>query len=79
MHDIRWIRDKFDDDPSTPPYLTSVRGFGYRLGSARGNFRCGWVMPRSSWVNRYSLEAFASLSINFSNKKKSSGYFLLGY
>lgn len=29
---IRWIREKLEDDPSTPQYLKTVRGFGYRLG-----------------------------------------------
>jgi two-component system phosphate regulon response regulator PhoB len=29
---IRWIREKIELDPSKPEYLTTVRGFGYRLG-----------------------------------------------
>lgn len=29
---IRWIREKLEADPSTPQYLKTVRGFGYRLG-----------------------------------------------
>lgn len=29
---IRWIREKLEDDPSSPQYLRTVRGFGYRLG-----------------------------------------------
>ena len=29
---IRWIREKLEADPSSPEYLKTVRGFGYRLG-----------------------------------------------
>lgn len=29
---IRWIREKIEIDPSSPQYLKTVRGFGYRLG-----------------------------------------------
>jgi len=29
---IRWIREKIEEDPSSPQYLKTVRGFGYRLG-----------------------------------------------
>ena len=29
---IRWLREKMELDPSDPQYLTTVRGFGYRLG-----------------------------------------------
>ncbi|MCW5883265.1 MAG: response regulator transcription factor [Anaerolineae bacterium] len=28
---IRWLREKIEDDPSTPRYLQTVRGYGYRL------------------------------------------------
>ncbi|MEN9205572.1 MAG: response regulator transcription factor [Thermostichales cyanobacterium SZTDM-1c_bins_54] len=29
---IRWLREKLERDPSTPEYLVTVRGFGYRFG-----------------------------------------------
>jgi two-component system phosphate regulon response regulator PhoB len=29
---IRWLREKMEIDPSTPEYLVTVRGFGYRFG-----------------------------------------------
>ena len=29
---IRWLREKIEDDPSTPTQLVTVRGFGYRFG-----------------------------------------------
>ncbi len=29
---IRWLREKLELDPSTPEYLVTVRGFGYRFG-----------------------------------------------
>ncbi|GAB4210836.1 MAG: response regulator transcription factor [Synechococcales cyanobacterium] len=29
---IRWLREKLEQDPSTPEYLVTVRGFGYRFG-----------------------------------------------
>ncbi len=29
---IRWLREKLEVDPSTPSYLVTVRGFGYRFG-----------------------------------------------
>jgi len=29
---IRWLREKIEDDPSTPNQLVTVRGFGYRFG-----------------------------------------------
>ena len=29
---IRWLREKIEDDPSTPTKLITVRGFGYRFG-----------------------------------------------
>ncbi|MBD2034692.1 response regulator transcription factor [Leptolyngbya sp. FACHB-321] len=29
---IRWLREKLELDPSSPQYLITVRGFGYRLG-----------------------------------------------
>jgi len=28
---IRWIRQKIEDDPSSPVYLRTVRGVGYRF------------------------------------------------
>lgn len=28
---IRWLREKLEDDPSTPRHLQTVRGFGYRF------------------------------------------------
>ncbi len=29
---MRWLREKLELDPSTPEYLITVRGFGYRFG-----------------------------------------------
>ncbi|MGB3298639.1 MAG: response regulator transcription factor [Phormidesmis sp.] len=29
---IRWLREKLEENPSSPQYLKTVRGFGYRLG-----------------------------------------------
>jgi two-component system phosphate regulon response regulator PhoB len=29
---VRWLREKLEFDPSSPKYLVTVRGFGYRLG-----------------------------------------------
>lgn len=29
---IRWLREKLEKDPSSPEYLITVRGFGYRFG-----------------------------------------------
>lgn len=29
---IRWLREKLETDPSSPEYLVTVRGFGYRFG-----------------------------------------------
>ena len=29
---IRWLREKLEMDPSSPEYLVTVRGFGYRFG-----------------------------------------------
>ncbi|MCY7392917.1 MAG: response regulator transcription factor [Leptolyngbyaceae cyanobacterium CAN_BIN12] len=29
---IRWLREKLERDPSSPEYLITVRGFGYRFG-----------------------------------------------
>ncbi len=29
---IRWLREKLEIDPSSPQYVITVRGFGYRLG-----------------------------------------------
>ncbi|MGK7909670.1 MAG: response regulator [Synechococcus sp.] len=29
---IRWLREKLEVDPSSPEYLITVRGFGYRFG-----------------------------------------------
>ena len=29
---IRWLREKLEEEPSQPQYLTTVRGFGYRFG-----------------------------------------------
>ena len=29
---IRWLREKLEVDPSSPVYLVTVRGFGYRFG-----------------------------------------------
>jgi DNA-binding response OmpR family regulator len=28
---VRWLREKLEDDPSTPRYLQTLRGFGYRF------------------------------------------------
>jgi len=28
---IRWLREKVEDDPSTPHYIETVRGYGYRF------------------------------------------------
>lgn len=28
---IRWLREKIEDDPSTPRYIQTVRGYGYRF------------------------------------------------
>lgn len=30
---IRWLRLKIEDDPATPKYIQTVRGFGYRFAS----------------------------------------------
>jgi two-component system phosphate regulon response regulator PhoB len=29
---VRWLREKLEEDPSSPKYLKTVRGFGYRFG-----------------------------------------------
>lgn len=29
---IRWLREKLEPDPSSPQYIITVRGFGYRFG-----------------------------------------------
>ena len=29
---VRWIRERIEDDPSSPRYLRTVRGIGYRFG-----------------------------------------------
>jgi len=29
---IRWLREKIEDEPSTPKHIRTVRGFGYRFG-----------------------------------------------
>lgn len=29
---IRWLREKIERDPSTPEYVVTIRGFGYRFG-----------------------------------------------
>ena len=29
---IRWLREKLEDEPSSPAHLITVRGFGYRFG-----------------------------------------------
>lgn len=29
---IRWLREKIEPDPSSPRYIITVRGFGYRFG-----------------------------------------------
>jgi DNA-binding response OmpR family regulator len=29
---MRWLREKLEDDPSTPSHLQTVRGVGYRVG-----------------------------------------------
>jgi DNA-binding response OmpR family regulator len=29
---MRWLREKLEDDPSTPDHLQTVRGVGYRVG-----------------------------------------------
>ena len=29
---IRWLREKLEKDPSSPEYIITVRGFGYRFG-----------------------------------------------
>ena len=30
---IRWLREKIEEDPSSPKFIQTVRGFGYRLGA----------------------------------------------
>jgi DNA-binding response OmpR family regulator len=29
---VRWLRERIEDDPSSPQYLRTVRGVGYRFG-----------------------------------------------
>ena len=29
---IRWLREKVEDEPSSPQLIRTVRGFGYRFG-----------------------------------------------
>jgi len=29
---IRWLREKLEENPSSPQYIITIRGFGYRLG-----------------------------------------------
>lgn len=29
---IRWLREKIEDEPSSPVYIVTIRGFGYRFG-----------------------------------------------
>ena len=29
---IRWLREKIEDEPSSPQHIRTVRGFGYRFG-----------------------------------------------
>jgi len=31
---VRWLRLKIEEDPATPQYIQTVRGFGYRFASA---------------------------------------------
>ncbi len=28
---VRWLRLKIEEDPATPQYIQTVRGFGYRF------------------------------------------------
>ena len=28
---IRWLREKIEDDPASPQYIVTIRGFGYKL------------------------------------------------
>lgn len=30
---IRWLREKIEDDPAAPQYITTVRGYGYRFAA----------------------------------------------
>ena len=32
---IRWLREKVEDDPSTPRYIETVRGYGYRFADPK--------------------------------------------
>ena len=29
---IRWLREKIEEEPSSPQHIRTVRGFGYRFG-----------------------------------------------
>ena len=31
-HSVRVLREQIEEQPDTPRYLTTVRGFGYRFG-----------------------------------------------
>ena len=54
---VKRLRNKIEDDPANPVHLVTVRGLGYKFGSAPTSGRLGTIRPHQTFARNTPTEA----------------------